>query len=79
MIIVVGEVNMKYYEKNGKVIARSYPTKRGIVFEKGCMFSDTKSSCVMNNFFATSHVVLLNDAQLRRSESTLGLVTIREL
>lgn len=66
---------MKYYLKNGKVIARSYSTSYGCKFEIGTARDEKTSPCVMNDFFTTSSFHLHSVRALQKAERQLGDVT----
>ena len=67
---------MKYYLKEGKVIARSYQTSYGYNFEIGTGREKVASPCVMNDFFATTSLHLHSLRELQRAEKQLGEVQV---
>lgn len=71
---------MKYYLKNGRIIARSYFTSDGYAFETGSHRDAQTSPFIMNDFFASSGSYLLSASALRKEVRRLGeVVTIQDL
>ena len=62
---------MKYYLKNGKVVARSYSISCGYKFELGTIGDGSRTPCVMNDFFATASFGQHSAKDLKNAERRL--------
>ena len=57
---------MVYYLKNDKIVARSYQTHKGYIFDVGTQFKKRNTFILGDGFFVTKHYLCCNLKELKK-------------